>query len=105
MNALFVNLILCSALLAYASTNDGSHHGTYLVGAQPPVTHIKEVYKAVGASKLKLDVFYTDQSFEKKDNTAIVFFHGGGWAFGSPSEIFTTCERYARMGNVTFSVE
>ena len=105
MKALFVNLILCSALLAYASTNDGSHHGTYQVGAQPPVTHIKEVYKAVGASTLKLDVFYTDQSFERKDNTAIVFFHGGGWAFGSPSEFFTTCERYARMGIVTFSVE
>jgi len=36
---------------------------------------------------------------------AIVFFHGGGWAFGIPSEFFTTCERYAKIGIVTFSVD
>lgn len=69
------------------------------------VIHIKEVYKTVDTFKLKVDIFYTDKSFKRDNNTAIVFFHGGGWAFGTPSEFFSTCERYARMGIVTFSVD
>jgi hypothetical protein len=27
------------------------------------------------------------------------------WAYGTPSEFFSTCERYAAMGIVTFSVQ
>jgi acetyl esterase/lipase len=69
------------------------------------VIHVQEVYKTIDTLKLKVDIFYTGQSFERENNTAIVFFHGGGWAYGSPSEFFTTCERYARMGIVTFSVD
>jgi acetyl esterase len=69
------------------------------------VMHIQEVYKTVDTFKLKVDIFYTDQTFQKENNTAIVFFHGGGWAYGTPSEFFTTCERYAKMGIVTISVE
>jgi len=106
VKTLFVNLILCTSLSVHASTNEGSlRQAAPEVGAQSPVTHIKEVYKTVGASPLKLNVFYTDQAFQKRDNTALVFFHGGGWAYGSPSEFFSTCERYARMGIVTFSAE
>ena len=69
------------------------------------VTHVQKVYKTVGNQELKVDIFYAAQSFERENNTAIVFFHGGGWAYGTPSEFFTTCERYAKMGIVTFSVE
>jgi acetyl esterase len=69
------------------------------------VIHIQEVYKTIDSFNLKLDIFYTNESLEKGNKTAIVFFHGGGWAFGTPGEFFTTCERYARMGIVTFSVE
>jgi acetyl esterase/lipase len=69
------------------------------------VTHIREVYKTIDTFNLKIDIFYTARSFERENNTAIVFFHGGGWAFGTPDEFFTTCERYAKMGIVTFSVD
>ncbi|HTX18886.1 MAG TPA: alpha/beta hydrolase fold domain-containing protein [Bacteroidota bacterium] len=69
-----------------------------------PVLHLQEVYKTVDTLKLTLDIFYAKRSFDREKNTAIVFFHGGGWAFGTPSEFFTTCERYAKMGIVTFSV-
>lgn len=69
------------------------------------VVHIQEVYKAIDTLQLKIDIFYTDQTVAGNNNTAIVFFHGGGWAFGTPSEFFTTCERYALMGIVTFSVD
>jgi acetyl esterase/lipase len=70
-----------------------------------PVKHVLEIYKTVGNQSLKVDVFYTVSSLEKADNTAIVFFHGGGWAYGKPDEFFTTCERYAQMGIIAFSVE
>lgn len=69
------------------------------------VVHTQEVYKTIDTLKLKMDVFHSEQCFEHDNNTAIVFFHGGGWAFGTPDEFFTTCERYAEMGIVTFSVE
>ena len=72
-------------------------------GAQ--VTHIQEIYKTVDTSKLKIDIFYDKQSMERDNNTAIVFLHGGGWSGGSSSEFFTTCERYARMGIISFSVD
>jgi acetyl esterase/lipase len=69
------------------------------------VIHRQEIYKTIDTFKLKVDIFYTKQTFEKSNNTAIVFFHGGGWAYGTPSEFFSTCERYAKMGIVTFSVD
>jgi acetyl esterase/lipase len=75
------------------------------VQTKEQVIHIQEVYKTIDTAKLKVDIFYTNQSFGRNNNTAIVFFHGGGWAFGTPSEFFTTCERYAKMGIVTFSVD
>jgi len=73
--------------------------------ADEKVIHTREVYKIIDSLKLTIDVFHTNQSYEHGNNTAIVFFHGGGWAFGTPGEFFTTCERYAEMGIVTFSVE
>lgn len=81
---------------------------TFLVGQNlesGQISHRQETYKTVGDQSLKVDVFYTASSLEKADNTAIAFFHGGGWAYGKPDEFFTTCERYARMGIVAFSVE
>lgn len=76
----------------------------FFTAARGQVIHHQEVYKTVDTFKLKVDVFYTPKTFEKKNNTAIVFFHGGGWAYGTPAEFFTTCERYANMGIVAFAV-
>ena len=69
------------------------------------VIHIQEVYKTVDTCKLAVDIFYKKETLEKEDNTAIVFFHGGRWAFGTPGEFFITCERYSRMAIVAFSVD
>lgn len=92
----FISLWLLLTLLGF---------GSFAVKTNDSITHIREVYKTIDTLNLKIDIFYTDQSFEKDNNSAIVFFHGGGWAFGTPSEFFSTCERYARMGIVTFSVD
>jgi acetyl esterase/lipase len=92
----FISLWILLSLLGF---------GSFAVKTNDTVTHVREVYKTIDTLNLKIDIFYTDQSFEKDNNTAIVFFHGGGWAFGTPSEFFSTCERYAKMGIVTFSVD
>jgi acetyl esterase/lipase len=101
MKNLFISLFLSSSLLASAS----SVQRTDQVETSGQVIHIRKVYKTVDTFQLKIDIFYTKQSFERENNTAIVFYHGGGWAYGTPSEFFTTCERYAKMGIVTFAVD
>lgn len=68
------------------------------------IDHKIEVYKTVDTARLTVDIFYSDKALQQPNNSAIVFFHGGGWAFGTPDEFFSTCERYAAMGMVTFSV-
>ncbi len=90
----FLLPLLFSQLLIYGQSQ-----------ATDQVIHTREVYKTIDTFKLKVDIFYTRQSFEKDNNTAIVFFHGGGWSGGSYTEFFITCERYAAMGIVAFSVD
>jgi acetyl esterase len=104
MKKLIVSLISCSFFILHFAIITGQ---TLTSGAKTgdEVIHIQQVYKTIDTFKLKVDIFYTNQSFKKENNTAIVFFHGGGWAFGTPSEFFTTCERYAKMGIVAFSVD
>ena len=65
----------------------------------------EKVYKTIDGTPLKAYMFYTAETMKNQHNQAIGFFHGGGWAYGSPSEFFTTCERYARKGFITFSFQ
>ena len=69
------------------------------------LVHKKIVYKTVDTSTLHLDVFYDPAALKRRNNTALVFIHGGGWAYGSPSEFYGACRRYAQAGMVTFSVQ
>ena len=101
MKTVFTSFSLILALAASASYSQGTDHAETIAH----VIHTQEVYKTIATFKLKVDIFYADQTINKENKTAIVFFHGGGWAYGTPDEFFTTCERYAKMGIVTFSVE
>jgi len=65
----------------------------------------ERIYKTVDGKQLKADVFYTSETQKILLNPAIAFFHGGGWAYGSPSEFYTTCIRYAKKGFITFSFQ
>lgn len=73
--------------------------------AQDSLVHKKIVYKTVDTSALRLDVFYDPAALKRKNNTALVFIHGGGWSGGSPGEFYGACRRYAKAGAVTFSVQ
>lgn len=65
----------------------------------------EKIYKTVDGRQLKTSMFYTAETMKKQLNPAIALFHGGGWAYGSPSEFYSTCERYARKGFITFSFQ
>jgi acetyl esterase/lipase len=65
----------------------------------------ERTYKEVDGTTLKADLFYTEEALLRERNPAIAFFHGGGWAFGSPSEFHETCRRYALKGFVTLSFQ
>jgi acetyl esterase len=101
MKNLIFSFFLCLALSLNASVVQGIGQAVDI----EEIIHTQEVYKTVDTFKLKADIFYTPQTMKNEKNTAIVFFHGGGWAYGAPGEFFTTCERYAKMGIVTFSVD
>lgn len=74
--------------------------------AQELAVHQKKVvYKVIAGQELAVDIFYSKTSQTPDNNTAIAFFHGGGWAFGAPSEFFEACRRYAGKGYVTFSFQ
>lgn len=69
------------------------------------LTYTTRIYKKIDTLELIAHVFYDPAVADKKSKPAIAFFHGGGWAFGNPSEFFGACRRYASMGFVTFSFQ
>lgn len=69
------------------------------------VSYSKEIYKTVEGQPLFIDIFQSSTGQRDSLRSAIVFYHGGGWAFGEPSEFHEVCKRYARLGFVTFSVQ
>ncbi len=74
--------------------------------AQDTLVNMKEfVYKNINGKNLSVVMFYTDSSQQKNENSSIAFFHGGGWAFGDPSEFNEAGKRFASKGFVTFSFQ
>ena len=63
------------------------------------------VYKTVGDRKLTLYVYNPAGHNSEKKVPAIVFFHGGGWANGNPSQFEKQCQYLANRGMVAISVE
>ena len=63
------------------------------------------VYKRIGEVELKLHVF-TPQDHKASDRRpAIIFFFGGGWYGGSPSQFYQHCKYLASRGMVAMSAE
>ena len=76
-----------------------------LLAQDTDVIREQKIYKTVYGKQLTAYMFYTAETKQNLRNPAIAFFHGGGWAYGSPSEFHTTCIRYAKKGFVTFSFQ
>lgn len=63
------------------------------------------IYKTVDGVDLKLHLFYPSDSNRSDKMPAIIFFFGGGWNGGSPSQFYPHCKYFASRGMVAMSAE
>ena len=62
-------------------------------------------YKTIGDVKLALHVFYPADWKASDQRPAAVFFFGGGWVGGSPSQFYPQCKHLAAKGIVAAAAE
>jgi acetyl esterase/lipase len=63
------------------------------------------VYKTIGDVELKMNIFNPAGWKSSDSRSAVVFFFGGGWMGGSPSQFFPHCQHLASRGMVAMSAE
>ena len=63
------------------------------------------VYKKIDSSELKIHIFIPPNHSKSDKHPAIVFFFGGGWNGGSPSQFYPHCDYFASRGMVAMSAE
>ena len=62
-------------------------------------------YKKIGGVELKLHIFNPEGHKVGDKRPVIVFFFGGGWNGGTPSQFYPQCEHLAKRGMVAISAE
>lgn len=83
MSRLLAYLCLSLALTGHAQQKPQKNKAGY----PPTIEGAKvETYRKVGGTELKLWVFDSRQKMTEKPLPAIVFFFGGGWTSGSPTQ-------------------
>ena len=76
---------------------------SYAAWADDPVL---QTYKDVGGHKLNLHIFRSPaHSPTKEPKPAVVFFFGGGWVGGTPTQFYPQCQHLAKRGMVAISAE
>lgn len=74
-----------------------------------PITNIQPdkvvVYKTVDKTELKMHIFNPKDLKAGDKRPGIVFFFGGGWVGGTPSQFYPHCEHLASLGIVAMSAE
>jgi len=79
--------------------------GPLCLQAALPEPDSKPVYKIVGEHHLALHVFQPDNTGTEDPHPAIVFFFGGGWVSGNPSQFYPHCQHLAGRGMVAMAAE
>ena len=75
--------------------------GTLLSAAEP----ITRIYKKVADRELKLTIVNPSDWKASDQRPAMVFFHGGGWTSGGPTQFTQHSEYLATRGMVCIQVE
>ncbi|MDB6026448.1 MAG: Lipase [Verrucomicrobiales bacterium] len=75
-----------------------------VIGAAEPVGEAF-VYKKIGDREMKLYVSKPADWKSSDQRPALVFFHGGGWVGGAPSQFNDQCQYFASRGLVTATVD
>ncbi len=76
-------------------------------GFEPDKTIVykKTTSEKIESVELKLHIFNPDDHRSSDARPAIVFFFGGGWNGGSPSQFYPHCEYFASRGMVAMAAE
>ncbi|HUT34436.1 MAG TPA: alpha/beta hydrolase [Planctomycetota bacterium] len=95
------------AILALSLVVAAAHAGARRpMGKVPGMTPTRTlVYKTVGDAKPQLHVFEPEGHKASDKRPAIVFFFGGGWTGGTPTQFFPQCKYLASRGMVAISAE
>lgn len=64
-----------------------------------------KIYKTIGNIELEAHIFYPEDFKEGDQRSAYLFFHGGGWAIGTPEWGYKDCKNYSSKGMVAISFE
>lgn len=66
----------------------------------------KAVYKTLSdGQQLELHIFNPKESGNHSPHSAIIYFFGGGWTYGTPLQFYHECAYYASKGIVAVSAE
>lgn len=65
----------------------------------------QKTYKKVGDVALRLHIFNPKGHKASDQKPVIVFFFGGGWSGGTPSQFYPQCQYLAKRGMVAISAE
>ncbi len=76
-----------------------------LFGASKPEPTRSEVYKTASGTKLKIFIFEPEGHKASEKRPAAVFFFGGGWNGGTPSQFYAHCEYLASRGMVAMTAD
>jgi acetyl esterase/lipase len=83
---------------------DVTRPGQGAPGFTPPAV-AAHTYREIDGVALKAFVFAPSGQGQKSPAPAILLFHGGGWAAGSPDWTFAAARRFAAAGLVAISVQ
>jgi len=63
------------------------------------------VYKQTPQGELKINIFLPEDVKQGEPRPAIIFFFGGGWVGGAPTQFYPHCKYLADRGMVAFAAE
>ncbi len=92
-------LIIVLTLLGQSAFGQDRAYPPHLAGAKV------EVYKTVGDVKLNVYIYHPDGHKASDERPAMVFFFGGGWTSGSPSQFQEQCKYLASRGMVAMTAD
>lgn len=75
---------------------------THLLDTRPDQ---KIVYKVIGNQELTLHFFEAKNIDKNSPAPAILFFHGGGWLYGTPEAFYPQCQFLSEQGYSCFSAQ
>ena len=102
----FLSFCFCLLLLqakAGEVTQTKTEKYSWTLGYSPD--KIIEYYEPKPDTKLGLHVFYPENHNAKDKRTCVVFFYGGGWVSGDPSQFYGYSKYLASRGIVAISAQ